>query len=171
MKKILIILAIIICVLTINKDESVIIPVNAVRYRIVAASNSINDQITKNELSKEVEKYLYELTSKSTSSEETKDILLKNKDNIDEFINNYLKTNNIKQSFTVSIGRNYFPKKNYKGIEYDAGYYDSIVINLGKATGLNWWCVIYPPLCLIDEDTTDVEYTTLASEILEKYKM
>ena len=171
MKKILIIIAIIIGILCTNNDEGIIIPNDAIRYRIIAASNSTEDQIIKNKLSKEVEKYLIELTSFSRTTEETKKILLKNKDDIEKFVDNYLDVNNIDEKFSISIGKNYFPKKNFKGVEYDAGYYDSIVVNLGKGVGLNWWCVIYPPLCLIDEDTTEVEYTTFASEILEQFNM
>lgn len=171
MKKILIILAIIISIGALNKDESIVIPNNAIRYRIIAASNSIEDQTIKNNLSKEVENYLYELTKNSQSTSETKHILLENKSNIDSFVQNYLDINNIDESFEVKIGNNYFPKKTYKGITYDAGYYDSIIVNLGKGIGLNWWCVIYPPLCLIDEETEDAEYTTLVSELLDKFNM
>ena len=80
-------------------------------------------------------------------------------------------TNNIKENFNINIGNNYFPDKNYKGVKYQAGYYDSVVINLGDSKGLNWWCVIYPPLCLIEEDTEQVEYTSLVSEILSKFDM
>ena len=39
-----------------------------------------------------------------------------------------------------------------------------------KSQGINWWCVIYPPLCLID-DKDNTEYTTLAQEIINKYNM
>ena len=78
-----------------------------------------------------------------------------------------MKSNNVSYDYRLNIGRNYFPSKQYKGIKYDAGYYDSVTIELGNHEGLNWWCIIYPPLCLIDEDTSDVEYTTLARELID----
>lgn len=171
MKKILIIVAIIIAVLCTNKDENIIIPNNAIRFRVVANSNILEDQLIKNNISLSVQNYIYDLTKNATSSQETKEILLKNKNNIENVVEKYMVMNNINETFDVSIGNNYFPKKSYKGINYDAGYYDSIVVNIGKSKGLNWWCVIYPPLCLIDETKEDIEYTTLVSELLEKFNM
>lgn len=173
MKKILIITAIIISVIAINKnkEENIIIPNNAIRFRVIASSNRIEDQLNKNKISKSTQEYIYELTKNSKSTAETKEILLKNKTNIENHVKNYMITNNIKENFNINIGNNYFPDKNYKGVKYQAGYYDSVVINLGDSKGLNWWCVIYPPLCLIEEDTEQVEYTSLVSEILSKFDM
>ena len=48
----------------------------------------------------------------------------------------------------INYGKNYFPEKNYKGITYEAGEYESLVISLGEAEGNNWWCVMYPALCI-----------------------
>ena len=63
-----------------------------------------------------------------------------------------------------------FPKKKYKGITYKEGNYESLVIELGDAKGNNWWCVLFPPLCMIEaEDSTDVEYTTIAKTLIDKY--
>lgn len=174
MKKILIITAIIISICAINKgnkEDVVIIPNNAIRFRVIANSNSIEDQLNKNKISKISQEYIYNLTKNSKSSTETKRILLENKTNIENYVQNYLDINNIDEDFKINIGNNYFPNKTFKGVEYQAGYYDSVVIDLGKSEGLNWWCIIYPPLCLIDEETEDVEYTSLVSEILSNFDM
>ena len=72
--------------------------------------------------------------------------------------------------FTINYGLNYFPKKEFKGITYDAGYYESVVVTLGEGLGDNWWCVLFPPLCSLEaEESSDVEYTTMTQEILKKY--
>ena len=43
-------------------------------------------------------------------------------------------------------------------------------VELGKAEGDNWWCVLFPPLCMIEaEESTDVEYTTVVKEVIDKY--
>lgn len=166
MKKVLVVVAIVILICSYFKDDSIVIPSDAIRFRVIASSNSIEDQTIKNDLSKSLQKEIYNLTSNSKSSSETKDILLKNHEYLDNYINDYLHSKNVSYSYDLKIGKNYYPKKSYKGIEYDAGYYDSINVELGKKAGLNWWCIIYPPLCLIDEDQTDYEYTTLVKEIL-----
>lgn len=170
MKKILIIVAIVISILCINKKDEVIIPNNAIRFRVVSSSNTLSDQTIKNKVSKNIQNKIYELTKNTSTYTETKKVLDNNYEYLKDSIEEELKNSNVNYSYHLNIGRNYFPSKEYKGIKYDAGYYDSVSIELGNHDGLNWWCIIYPPLCLIDEDTTDIEYTTLAKELLENVK-
>ena len=64
----------------------------------------------------------------------------------------------------------FFPKKEYKGVVYKEGEYESLLITLGKGQGDNFWCVLFPPLCVMEEDETkDVEYKWFIKDILEKY--
>ncbi|UKI29349.1 MAG: stage II sporulation protein R [Clostridium sp.] len=55
---------------------------------------------------------------------------------------------------------------------YDGGYYNSLVVTLGDGDGDNWWCVLFPPLCLVqdNETTSDVEYKFFINRIIEKFK-
>lgn len=170
MKKILIIVAVIISFLCINKKDEVIIPNNAIRFRVVSSSNTLSDQTIKNKVSKNIQNKIYELTKNTSTYTETKKVLDNNYEYLKDSIEEELKNSNVNYSYHLNIGRNYFPSKEYKGIKYDAGYYDSVSIELGNHDGLNWWCIIYPPLCLIDEDTTDIEYTTLAQELIDNVK-
>ena len=81
-----------------------------------------------------------------------------------------MEENNYNISYNLNFGQNYFPKKDFKGITYDAGYYESVVVNLGKAEGDNWWCVLFPPLCLLEaEESDEVEYKFFVKELIEKY--
>ena len=50
--------------------------------------------------------------------------------------------------------------------------YESLVITLGSGNGDNFWCVLFPPLCLLEENdtTSDVEYSFFVKELLNKYK-
>lgn len=174
MKKIMIILAILMLVLVNTKEKNIIIPDSAIRFRIVANSNSVEDQLVKNNLEKKLENYLFNIVKDADSSKEAKEKLLNNYTNIDKYVQNYMDLNKINNDYEISIGNNYFPTKVYQGITYDAGYYDSIIVKLGKSQGLNWWCVIYPPLCLIDKENikdNNVEYTTVVKELLTKYNM
>jgi len=58
-------------------------------------------------------------------------------------------------SVNVSFDSEYFPIRNYAGMAIPAGIYDSITVRIGSAAGRNWWCVMYPPLCLMTPDTLD----------------
>lgn len=158
-------------VLISTKEESIIIPESSIRFRVIASSNTLEDQTKKSKISKNLSSYIYELIKDSKDKEEAQDTINKNYKNIEEYVNNYLVMNNMDNRFKLSVGRNFFPKKKYKGVTYNAGYYDSIVLSLGDASGINWWCVMYPPLCLIDEEKEDYEYTTLVQELLDKYQI
>ena len=72
--------------------------------------------------------------------------------------------------YNVNYGYNYFPEKTYRGITYNEGYYESIVISIGASEGDNWWCVLFPNLCLADyENKDDKEYKLWVVETIKKY--
>ena len=72
--------------------------------------------------------------------------------------------------YKLIVDDNYFPKKVYKGVEYKEGLYESLVVTLGKGEGNNWWCVLFPPICMIEaEESSDIEYTTMVKEVINKY--
>ena len=174
MKKILIILAIIISIMLLsNKESDITIPNNNIRFRVIASSNSIKDQEVKIGLSKDLSEYLMDIEHRSNKKEDIIKDYVNNKNNIENHINNYLNENNLNIKYNLNIGRNKFNKKIYKGVTYDAGYYDSIVVELGEARGLNWWCVVYPPLCNIEDNnnSNDIEYKSYIKEILDKYNI
>ena len=46
-----------------------------------------------------------------------------------------------------------FPEKKYGDMTFPQGEYEALRITLGEAAGHNWWCVLYPSLCFIDDVT------------------
>ena len=170
MKNTLVVLSIIILSLTIIKNKTnddVIIPNDSIRFRIIASSDSEIDIKQKLELKEYIEKILIDLTKEAISTSEVDEIIVNNLDFINNKIFEYLKNDNYK----LDYGLNYFPSKTYKGVIYDAGVYKSLVITLGNGLGKNWWCTLFPPLCLLEnnETTTDVEYKFFISSIIEKF--
>lgn len=166
-KKIIIIIAIIITILSINKEESVIVPKESIRFRIVANSNSSADQKIKREILNSLSSEIVE-TNKLTSLYDTRKYINKNMNQFTEIVDNTLKKNNYSTSFNINYGKNYFPKKVYKNVIYEEGEYESLVITLGDGKGKNFWCVLFPPLCMIDKDN-DIEYKSLIKETIDKY--
>ena len=165
MKKIiLIIISVIIGLLVYDKSDEIIIPSDAIRIRIIANSNSITDLYQKKTVKEEIKSDLYNLVNKAKSSIEANSIINNNLDYINTLVSS--KTND----YRIEYGLNYFPKKTYKGVIYPEGDYQSLVITLGSGLGDNWWCILYPPLCLIEDDnsTSDIEYRIMVSDILEK---
>ena len=82
-------------------------------------------------------------------------------------INNTLKRENSQTTFRINYGMNYFR------VIYKEGNYESLVVTLGDGLGENFWCVLFPPLCLLEgeeENAKDVEYHILVKDILKKYE-
>lgn len=167
MKKIIVFLFIIIvCSIYINEKENILIPDNSIRFRIIANSDKEEDQLLKLTIKNDVEKELFKLLKNTSNIEEAREVISNNIPLIEEIVNKY----DIK--FDISYGNNYFPEKEYKGIKYKEGNYESLVIKLGQSVGKNWWCVLFPPLCLLDEQTnlSDKEYRFFIYDIINNYK-
>lgn len=173
MKKLTIIIAMIMLfVLNNAKVESIIIPNEAIRVRIIANSNSKEDLKIKEQLKEDIEPTIYRLLKNVTDINKARTILKNNIDNIDIEVKRSLINQNNNTKYNVNYGLNYFPEKNFKGIIYKEGYYESLVITIGKGEGNNWWCVLYPPLCMIEVESienSNIEYKSYINEILNKY--
>lgn len=151
-------------------SNSNLIPDEAIRIRVIANSNSDYDQKIKYNVKDSIEKDIYDMLSNAKNIDTARYILKQNLSNIENTISNVLNEQNYNLPFDVNFGLNYFPKKEFKGVTYNEGYYESLVVTLGNGEGDNWWCVLFPPLCLIEaEDSSDVEYTTMVKTIIDKY--
>lgn len=148
------------------KEEKVTIPKKSIRFRIVANSNSIQDQRLKLKINSIILPMIDELLTSSNTIEESRN----NIENAIPIIKNEI--SKYTNDFKISFGKNYFPEKEYKGVKYDTGDYESLVITLGKGDGNNWWCVMFPPLCLLEAKETnldDVTYASYIKTIINKY--
>ena len=150
--------------------KNITIPNDAIRIRIIPNSNSSFDQDIKLKVKDKLEITMYDLLKDAESSEEAKEIIQNNLELVDKDVKKILSDENYDKGYTINFGKNYFPEKEYKGVKYEEGYYESLLITLGKGEGDNWWCVLFPPLCLIEgEEDTGVEYKSIVMEILNKY--
>lgn len=106
----------------------------------------------------------------TTDIKETRKKITESIPTIENKINNLFEKENYNQLFKIKYGINHFPEKIYKNMKYQEGDYESMVIEIGEAKGDNYWCVLFPPLCMIDaEESDDVEYSFFISEIINKY--
>ena len=58
---------------------------------------------------------------------------------------------------TVTLTRENYPTKSYEGFTLPAGEYDSLRVILGEGQGHNWWCIVFPPVCLSAAQADTVE--------------
>ena len=147
-----------------------LIPDDAIRVRVIASSNSDYDQQIKMEVKELLEDDMYNILENVKSVDEARTNISNNLNNVRSDIDKYLKEKNYDLGFDLNFGYNYFPNKTFKGVTYKEGYYESLVVTLGEGKGDNWWCVLFPPLCLIEaESSDDVEYSSLVKEVIDKY--
>ncbi len=167
MKKIIIVLFFCTLIMLISKGEEVyIIPDNAIRLRVIANSNTFEDQKIKMEIKNNIEDILKNELLSVINKNDANNVINSKISEIENMINDY----NVK--FKINYGENYFPEKNYKGVKYEEGYYESLVVTLGTGYGDNWWCVLFPPLCLMEakiDDNTDIDYGLFVKDIFNKY--
>lgn len=173
MKKIMIVLSVITIILVSNNTTNdLIIPDESIRIRVIANSNNSKDQLVKQVVRKEVESTISNLLYDTNSIEDARKIIESNIEVINNHIDDVLQKNNYDTKYKIDFGYNLFPEKKYKGVIYKEGYYESIVITLGKGEGDNWWCVLFPPLCLMETNSNDleeIEYKSFIKEIIDKY--
>ena len=170
-KLILIILTIVTIYVVYNnvKAEEIVIPNTAIRLRVIPNSNNLLDQEMKGKVKEYLEKNLYKNFANVDDIDEARTIINNNIPKIEEDIIIIFNENNYDMNFKVKYGNNYFPEKEYKGITYEEGYYESLVVEIGEAKGDNFWCVLFPSLCLLEtEETTEVEYKLGVLELINK---
>lgn len=131
----------------------VVIPNEAVRLRILANSDSPDDQALKRAVRDAVNEQITAWVSDLTSFEEAKQVIAQHVPEIEQTVARVLQEKKSDQSYKVTFGRVSFPTKIYGSYVYPAGEYDAVLITLGKGEGANWWCVLFPPLCFLDFST------------------
>lgn len=152
--------------LFVNKEEDILIPNNAIRFRVIANSNTLSDQQEKLIIKDKIETEVYKLINGASNTTDVRNLINNNMDKIEEIVKSY------NTPYNINYGINYFPTKNYKGVLYKAGDYESLVVTLGEGMGNNFWCVLFPPLCLLDndkKDISDIEYKSYVKKLLDKF--
>lgn len=170
MKKIIIVLALITIVYSVvnTKEEYVIVPKNSVRFRIIPNSNAPKDLYIKEQVKTSIDSVIKEI-EKSKTINEARTSIKENINLVENKVSEVFKENNYNMDFKINYGTNYFPEKIYKGVKYEAGEYESMVVKIGSGSGDNYWCVLFPPLCLMEaEETDDAEYKFFIKEIIDK---
>ncbi len=172
MYKLIITLIIVVGLLINNNIEAHknIIPDEAIRLRVIANSNSFHDQHLKFRVRDELQKEVYLVLKDVKTINEARVIIEKYLVKFNDTIKKVLAEEKNSMRYILEYGIHYFPKKEYKGIVQEEGYYESLLVTLGEGKGNNWWCVLFPPLCLIEaEEATDVEYKFFVKEIIDEF--
>ena len=130
--------------------DSIVIPAEAIRLRILANSDSAEDQEIKRKVRDAVNAQITLWVQDLTSLDKAKTVITSNLPEVQAIAEKVVAEQGSTQSVNVEFGKVQFPTKLYGEFLYPAGEYQAILITLGEGTGANWWCVLYPPLCFLD---------------------
>lgn len=114
------------------------------RIHIVANSDTIDDQILKYKVAKEVNDYITLLTKDSSSKDESKKIIEENMQYILKLCNTTIKENGKDYVVKSYLGKLMYDEKQFNSFYMNEGIYDSLKIVIGDGKGQNWWSLIYP---------------------------
>lgn len=131
-----------------------------IRFHVLANSDNKEDQNLKLKVKDEVINYLYSYLKDSKSLEESRNILKEQEDYVKEIANKVIKENGFNYSIKTELGYENFPEKSYGSIVLPQGKYEAFRIIIGNGKGHNWWCVMFPPLCFVDEQKGIIDKDT-----------
>ena len=126
---------------------------SAIRFHILANSDSVSDQTLKMRVKESVVNYIYEKTGDFKTVDEAKNFILNNDKTIKSIATKAIADNGYDYTVSSTFGFSDFPVKTYGDVIFPKGTYTSYTIKIGNGKGHNWWCVLYPPLCFVDVST------------------
>jgi stage II sporulation protein R len=151
-----------------NKTEKTVS--DCVRIHIRANSNLDNDQQVKMVVVKAVVEYLTPLLADCASANDAKQVILGNIDGVEQIADDTLAGLKIGYTASAKLTVEEFPTRQYLQYVFPSGKYDALIIELGEASGDNWWCVAFPPLCFVPiAESDNFCYKSKIVEIIEKY--
>ncbi len=120
----------------------------SLRLHVKAASDSETDQRVKLLVRDAVLQKGAEFFSENTDAHMAAQKILENKEELENIANAVLRENGVSYRATVGIEEEYFETRQYENVKLPAGKYTACKVVLGDGEGQNWWCIMFPPLCL-----------------------
>lgn len=139
----------------VEAEGPVVIPDEAIRLRILANSDSNEDQALKRKVRDAVNAEITKWVKDLTSIETARTLIDSRVPEIEKIAYQVLEQEGSNQTVHVDFDNVNFPTKIYGNFIYPAGQYEAILITLGNGEGANWWCVLFPPLCFLDFSNGD----------------
>ena len=142
-----------------------------IRFHVLANSDSDEDQALKLKVKNEVVRCMQQEMAHCSDKEEARRYIIENSDHIKEIAESVIAQEGYSYSVEVRLETTYFPIKTYGDLTFPEGEYEALRILIGDAEGKNWWCVMYPSLCMVNEsysivpeESKDTLRTVLSTE-------
>ena len=134
-----------------------------IRFHVIANSDTEEDQNLK--LKDRVVEALSEKLNRITSLDEAENVLKQNINYVNEIAKEVIEENNYTYEVNTMLSYENFPDKVYGDYVFPQGNYEAFRVIIGEGKGQNWWCVMFPSLCFVDESKNEVDSSELKDEI------
>lgn len=130
---------------------------HVIRFHVRANSDEKEDQLLKEEVKANLVEYISPLLEQCSTKEESKIVLEDEMGELEKIALKTIQEKGYDYPVTVYFSMEEFPVKEYGDILVPSGEYEALRVDIGEAAGQNWWCLIYPPLCIVDGSTVVVD--------------
>ncbi len=121
---------------------------DTIRLHVLANSDSEEDQKTKLAVRDDLLLTYAEVLGASRSMEEAEETVRSLLPAMREHVNDFLAARGADYGAEITFSVEWYDTRVYESFTLPSGYYPSLRVLLGRADGKNWWCVMFPPLCL-----------------------
>lgn len=123
-------------------------PQEVLRLHILANSDSEEDQALKYDLRDYMLTTFSDVFGECDSFDQSVEVANSRKAEIEEKANEFVHSKGYDHNVKCEVEKTYFTTRKYENVTLPAGEYTAVRLLIGNAEGRNWWCVMFPPLCL-----------------------
>ncbi|WP_343248164.1 stage II sporulation protein R [Diplocloster hominis] len=121
-----------------------------IRFHVIANSDTDQDQALKLKVKSEIVRYMQSILTDADDINQTRNMIQAHLNDIVLLAETIIQEEGYQYPVTAKLEQAYFPIKTYGDCTFPEGYYEALRVEIGKAQGKNWWCVLYPNLCFVD---------------------
>lgn len=121
-----------------------------IRLHVLANSDADYDQKLKLKVKDAIVTNMKDKFEKVSTKDEARELIYEQMDNMKRIAKEVIAKEGYDYDVSIYLGNCMFPTKVYGDMTFPAGEYEALRIDIGKAEGKNWWCVMFPPLCFVD---------------------
>ncbi len=137
---------------------------NVLRLHVIANSDSSVDQNLKIAVRDAILSEGSEIFDGTVTVENAVERITPQIDKLSEIASEVIEKHGFDYTVNISIDEEYFETRTYENVTLPAGKYLSLIVRIGEGKGKNWWCVMFPPMCVSAADEDDILKTTLSEK-------
>jgi stage II sporulation protein R len=128
-----------------------------IRFHVIANSDSAKDQALKLTVKDTLVESLKPYLNDTDTITQARTVISDKLTYLQEIAEETIQQNGYLYPVKITLEECYFPLKIYGEYSFPAGTYEALRVQIGTAEGKNWWCVMFPPLCFVDETYSIVD--------------